>query len=84
MLYYSCSHKKDGCNGKASIEVIKRLSEEGGEILTEYRLASVTTPEVHAEVHEPDKAAIYQLHIVAAMKAEIAKNPLQSISALVY
>jgi hypothetical protein len=45
MVYYTCSHKKAGCLGRAQVSVTEQISDDGKTVKV-YKLAAVSTPEV--------------------------------------
>ena len=72
---YDCSfRKKRGCKATATVEI--RYSEtEDGEPVRECVLAKVSTPEVHALFHEPDRSGIVVAEIMTKMKSEVEADP---------
>ena len=69
-----CSNKKNGCEGKATIQRVETIID--GQTVVENRLVAVSTPDVHAKNHTPEHAAILVENLIAKMKQEMRKNPL--------
>ena len=69
-----CSNKKNGCQGKATIQRVETSID--GETVVENKLVAVSSPEVHARNHAPEHAAILVENLIAKMKQEMRKNPL--------
>ena len=71
-----CSNKKNGCQGKATIQRVKTIKD--GQTVVENKLVAdaVSSPEVHTRNHSSEHAAIMVENLIAKMKQEMRKNPL--------
>ena len=73
--WYACSFKStDGCTAKAHIEREEFVGEDG-ELYVRNTMTQVSTPEVHADYHVPDQAAVIADHVMVDIKAVIDKDP---------
>ena len=71
IVWYDCSFRKtSGCKATASVE-ISYSEDENGEPVREVRLKSVSTPEVHALFHEPERSAIIVSEIMTKMREAV-------------
>ena len=74
-FYYVCAERlKRGCPAKATVKRKEFLNDEG-EMVVENELVSVSSPQIHAKYHMPDRCQILVDTLVEKMKEEIALEP---------
>ena len=83
LLHYDCSEKKNGCKGRAQVQVLEVFDEKEDKMVTETRLISVTKPKLHAKVHKSEKSAILAAYLFSLMKREVVDNPSVPIGRLI-